>query len=192
MESIARVIALVTAGVTLAWLAGCGSPAPSTPPAKSAVAVEMERRQAEQDAAEVAAVEAADQAERERLMNEAPSPVTIEDMKRGKKITGSGILRTPIKAGIKAEQRIGLMAVEHALNLYMASEGDYPKSHEEFMEKIVEANQIKLEPLNGPYEYWYNAEAHQLYKRPVVQGEAERAAAAEAGAANETETDQVE
>ncbi|WP_146570339.1 hypothetical protein [Botrimarina hoheduenensis] len=138
--------------------------------------------------AEAAAREAQEQKRRaaEKLATESPSAVTIDDMSRGDKIQGSGVLKTPIKAGIRAEQKLNLIQVEQALQLFWGFEGRYPNSHEEFMEKVVEFNELQLEPLEEPYEYWYNAESHELWKR--VKPAVAEAAAAEAAEEQPSET----
>src|SRR3954452_4413414 len=56
-----------------------------------------------------------------------------------------GIIVTPAKTLFVAKEKIKFeIEIPHALNLYKAYEGNAPKSHEEFMEKIIKANQIKL------------------------------------------------
>lgn len=131
----------------------------------------------QEEAKQEAAVESK-RAAAEKLASEAPSAVTMDDFQRGDKLKGSGALVTPLKAGIRAEQKLNMFTVQHALNLFYGLEGRYPESHEEFMEKIVEFNNIELEPLEEPYEYWYNAETNELWKR--VKPEVAEAAAAEA------------
>lgn len=145
----------------------------------------MERlanQQAEQAAAaEAAKIAAAEEAKRQaaaKLAAEGPSPITKHDYVHGSRLKGSGMLVTPLKAGIKAEQDIKQITVDYALTLYNASEGRYPESHEEFMADIVEYNNIELEQLKEPYEHWYNAEVHELWKR--VKPEAAAAAAEQA------------
>lgn len=109
------------------------------------------------------------------------SEVRPEDMKRGSHMVHGGYLQTVLKGGIRAEQKLNLYTVEHAMNLYNGEHGHYPKSHEAFMKDIIEFNSIELEPLQEPYEYYYNAEDGQLYK--VVKPEAIEAQKAEAAAA---------
>lgn len=128
-----------------------------------------------QAAADAKAAEAA------RLANQGGSEVRPEDMKRGSHMVHGGYLQTVLKGGIRAEQKLNLYTVEHAMNLYHGEHGHYPKSHEAFMKDIIEFNSIELEPLQEPYEYFYNAEDGQLYK--VVKPEAIAAQEAEAAAA---------
>jgi hypothetical protein len=54
------------------------------------------------------------------------------------------------------------LAIEHALNLFNATEGRYPKDHEEFMQRIIKENHIKLPVLPHKAKYEYDVENHQL------------------------------
>jgi hypothetical protein len=128
-----------------------------------------------QTAADAKAAEAA------RMANQAGSEVRPDDMQRGSKMTRGGYLQTVLKGGIRAEQKLNLFTVDHAMNLYYGEHGHYPKTHEAFMKDIIEFNSIELEPLQEPYEYYYNAEDGQLYK--VYKKEAVEAAQADADAA---------
>lgn len=82
-----------------------------------------------------------------------------------------GVVVTPAKAYFSARERIAFeIAVPHALNLYKASEGHAPKTHQEFMEKIVEFNQIKLPLLPQGHKYVYDPVTEQLMvERPKQQ-----------------------
>jgi hypothetical protein len=82
-----------------------------------------------------------------------------------------GVLVTPAKAFFSVRERIVFeQQIPHSLNLYKASEGQGPKSHEEFMEKIVEFNRIKLPQLPPGHKYVYDVEQEMLMverpKRP--------------------------
>ncbi|MDX1928526.1 MAG: hypothetical protein SFV81_18495, partial [Pirellulaceae bacterium] len=55
-----------------------------------------------------------------------------------------------------------------ALNLFLASEGRPPKSHAEFMEKIVKANQIQLPELPAGMTYRFNTELGELWVDPAA------------------------
>ena len=54
------------------------------------------------------------------------------------------------------------LQIKHAMNLFYATEGRYPKSHEEFMEKIIKANNIQLHKPVNTAEYQYDVENHEL------------------------------
>jgi len=60
--------------------------------------------------------------------------------------------------------------VPHALQLYEASNGAAPKTHDEFMENVIKANQIKLPVLPPGHKYVYDPETKQLMvERPKQQ-----------------------
>jgi hypothetical protein len=61
-----------------------------------------------------------------------------------------------------AVEQIEKAEVQHALDLYNASEGHYPKDYDEFMTKVVKANGIKLAVLPGGWRYAYDVENHEL------------------------------
>ncbi len=54
-----------------------------------------------------------------------------------------------------------------AMNLFKASEGRAPSTHEEFMEKIIKFNRIKLPKLPEGQEYQYRPEEEQLWVQPI-------------------------
>jgi hypothetical protein len=61
-----------------------------------------------------------------------------------------------------AVEQIEKLKVEHALDLYNASEGHYPKDYEEFMTRVVKPNAITLAVLPGGWKYAYDVENHKL------------------------------
>ncbi len=171
-------------------LTGCGGSSSSSGSKTSLDAMAEKLNQKAVEDKQAAKVKAADDAqasadakaaEAARLANQKGSEVRPEDMQRGSKMVQGGYMQTVLKGGIRAEQRLNLFEVQHAMDLFWGLEGRYPKSHEEFMEKIIEANGLTLEPLQEPYEYLYNPEDHQLYK--VAKQKAVDAANAEAAAA---------
>ena len=54
------------------------------------------------------------------------------------------------------------MKITQAVEMFRATEGRYPKSHDEFMAKVIKANQIQLPVLPGEREYQYDVENHEL------------------------------
>jgi hypothetical protein len=59
-------------------------------------------------------------------------------------------------------EQISTMYIQHALDLFNASEGRYPKDYDEFMKRIIKENQIKLPVLPGGAKYAYDVEHHKL------------------------------
>ncbi len=55
-----------------------------------------------------------------------------------------------------------ILNIQHALDLYKAETGEFPKTTEEFMEKIIKANNIALPKLPFYQEYGYDAPNHKL------------------------------
>jgi hypothetical protein len=68
----------------------------------------------------------------------------------------------PLMAYGPALEQISKSHIEHALNLYNASEGRYPATHEEFMTHIIKANNIQLPVLPFGHKYEYDVPNHKL------------------------------
>ena len=74
-----------------------------------------------------------------------------------------GIIVTPAKALFAAKERIAFdIAVPQALALYKAVNGDGPKTHDEFMQKVIGENQIQLPQLPTGHRYVYDPTTEQL------------------------------
>ena len=68
-----------------------------------------------------------------------------------------GIYVTPVKALFSTKEYLAYdIAVKHALDLHKAYYGNAPKTHEEFMEKIIKENNIKLPELPEGHKYVYD------------------------------------
>jgi hypothetical protein len=59
-------------------------------------------------------------------------------------------------------EKTAKLGIEHALNLFNATEGRYPKDHDEFMQRIIKENNIRLPVLPHKAKYEYDVENHQL------------------------------
>ncbi|MBX3422515.1 MAG: hypothetical protein KF752_13255 [Pirellulaceae bacterium] len=59
--------------------------------------------------------------------------------------------------------------IPHALNLYKALNGAAPKSHDEFVREILQANSISLPELKEGMVYRYNPEKQELWVYPANQ-----------------------
>ncbi len=86
----------------------------------------------------------------------AGSDVVTPDVKITNPITG------PLEAYHPIMQQVAALGIEHAVNLFNASEGRYPSSHEEFMTRIIKENSIRLPVLQPGLEYQYDVENHKL------------------------------
>jgi len=68
----------------------------------------------------------------------------------------------PLQAYGPIMEQISTMYIDHAVDLFNASEGRYPKDYDEFMKRIIKENQIKLPVLPGGAKYAYDVENHKL------------------------------
>jgi hypothetical protein len=100
--------------------------------------------------------------------------VTARDPRKGRVFHNQpGYLNAVFSARFIAENQMTFNKVTHAVDLYEATNGHNPKSHEEFMSEIIEANYIQLPELVDDYEYWYDAEDGVLkMRKPIPMDEA--------------------
>lgn len=85
----------------------------------------------------------------------------------GKEVVDSKVQITnpitgPLEAYQPLRQKVSMIPVTQAIELFRATEGRYPKDHEEFMTKVIKANQMRLPQLNGGQRYEYDVENHEL------------------------------
>jgi hypothetical protein len=78
------------------------------------------------------------------------------------KINATDPITAPTSAYGPMLEKISKSHIEHALNLYQASEGHFPKDYDEFMTHIIKANNIQLPVLPGGKQYQYDVENHRL------------------------------
>jgi len=82
--------------------------------------------------------------------------VVIPDVEITNPITGALEAYEPMK------QQIAQLGIEHAVNLFHALEGRYPKDHAEFMQRVIKENNIKLPTLGIGFKYEYDVANHEL------------------------------
>jgi hypothetical protein len=76
---------------------------------------------------------------------------------------GPGIITTPISIYFTAGERITFsIKIPKAMELFKATENRVPKSHEEFMEKIIKDNDIVLPDLRPGCYYQYDPKIGEL------------------------------
>jgi hypothetical protein len=98
----------------------------------------------------------------------APAPAPIEPQRRKAeakhKDYGGGIILTPAASLFTIRERIIFeVQIPEAMKLFKAANNDQgPKTHEEFMEKIIKANQIHLPELLAGERYIYDPKTEQL------------------------------
>lgn len=71
----------------------------------------------------------------------------------------------PSKQYISAIDRVAAMHIQHAVELYRAETGEYPKDYDEFMSNVIKKgkpDEIRLPQLPHYQEYSYDAQARQL------------------------------
>jgi hypothetical protein len=76
-----------------------------------------------------------------------------------------GMVVTPVKGLFAAKEMIAFeIMVPQALALYAATEGDYPKSHKEFWDKVIVPNQLEsqLPELPEGHRYIYDPVKREL------------------------------
>jgi len=81
-----------------------------------------------------------------------------------------GLITTPLDAIWRTREKVTLDNIKHAVDLYKAGtpDGRGPATHEEFMEKIIKANQIRLPDLPPGQRYVYDPKQEQLMvERPA-------------------------
>jgi hypothetical protein len=78
------------------------------------------------------------------------------------KITAKDPITLPGNAYVTIIGRNSMLNIQHAIDLYQATNGAYPKDYNEFMEKIIKENQIALPTLPYYQEYGYDPKEHKL------------------------------
>ncbi len=137
----------------LAFSAGCGKSEPTPPAAPPATSAPAE---ADTPPPPPPTVPAKSPPE----MVQKKAEAGVGDKGRG---YGAGPIATPISTYFRVRERIAFdIQIPHSMNLYKASEGRAPKTHEEFMEKIIKANQIHLPTLPEGQHYMYDPKQEQL------------------------------
>jgi hypothetical protein len=75
-------------------------------------------------------------------------------------------ITNPLTAALEAyqplKQQIAGLGVEHAVNLFQALEGRYPKDYDEFMQRIIVENNMRLPSLPNGLAYQYDVPNHKL------------------------------
>jgi|SRR5262245_4483645 len=78
------------------------------------------------------------------------------------KIHATDPITGPLSAYGPMVEKVSIESVNYAIQLFNASEGRYPKDHEEFMERIIKENNIQLPVLPYKGRYQYDAANHAL------------------------------
>ena len=94
-------------------------------------------------------------------------PAAVGVGKQGRSLdneTGiGGAIAQPAKTLFAVKEKaVFEIQIPHAMNLFKATNGNAPKSHEEFMSQIIKANRINLPELPAGKKYVYDPEQAQL------------------------------
>ena len=158
-------VVMLAAAAMLTSQIGCETPEiDDSTPAASPSAEADDGPQAESAAADTTAENETAQAPAE------PREFTALDPKKGKKSRSvGGYAGAVFGARFWAEHQMILNNINYALKLYNAEHGNYPKTHDEFMTKIIRANQIQLPELDEGVEYMYDPEDHTLKVQQIAE-----------------------
>ncbi|MFO0871763.1 MAG: hypothetical protein U0935_22795 [Pirellulales bacterium] len=78
-----------------------------------------------------------------------------------------GVVVTPAKTLFAARERVVFdIQIPQALQLYKASNGQPPASHDEFMQRVIAENNIQLPVLPAGKRYQYDPATEQLMVAP--------------------------
>lgn len=98
----------------------------------------------------------------------APQPNMVQE-KAQAGVTGKGdygapgIVTTPISTYFQAKERIIFeIQIPGAMNLYVAEKGYKPKTQDDFMRDIIQANMIRLPELPAGHKYVYDPQKGEL------------------------------
>ncbi len=80
-----------------------------------------------------------------------------------------GFITTPLSTFWRTQEMVAYRTVvPHALDLYKASHGHFPKTQEEFVREILTPNQVQLPELPQGHRYYYDPEKGELLvERPM-------------------------
>jgi hypothetical protein len=156
--------------VLLIVVAGCGGEAPPTagqeralPPPPPPVAA------ATDDAVDDTAVVTASDGDTANVGSRKKAEVGLG--RKSQNIKGSGYLPTLARTPHRVKESLNLSQATQALNFYKAmNEGRGPKTHEEYMKKVIKENDLKLPKLPEGQRYRYDPDTEELMVEELVDG----------------------
>ena len=96
------------------------------------------------------------------VVNAAPELQKGEAQVASQKITARDPITLPGNAYVSIIGRNSILNITHAIDLYQAENGRYPKDYQEFMDVIIKGNNIALPALPSYQKYGYDEKAHKL------------------------------
>ena len=80
-------------------------------------------------------------------------------------------ITSPLLGGLEAygplAEKVTKLAIDQHLNIFNATQGRFPKDHDEFMREIIKKNNLQLPKLPGGDTYEYDVANHKLV---VIKG----------------------
>ncbi len=94
----------------------------------------------------------------------------------GRQVSDSAVtISNPLTGALEAYgplvEQISKMGIHQAVEMFRATNGRYPKDHDEFMQKVIREGGIRLPKLPGGAEYQYDVENHKLVVVEKKQGQ---------------------
>lgn len=86
----------------------------------------------------------------------ANKEVITPDVKMTNPLTGALEAYEPLK------EKVAGLGIDHAVRMFHALEGRYPRDHDEFMQRIIKQNNLRLPNLPADREYQYDVSNHKL------------------------------
>jgi len=146
---------------------GCDQPTGSTRPKSNAPAVVGV--DVGGDVPPAAPAPAAEPVKPREILNRRTQDIrdpTVETKKGGVETTPRITAKDPItlsgNAYVTMIGQTSIYNIQHTLDLYQATTGEFPKTRDEFMEKIIKENNIALPVLPFYQEYGYDVPNHKL------------------------------
>ncbi len=89
--------------------------------------------------------------------------------RKSQNIKGSGYLPTLARTPHRVKESLNLSQATQALNFFKAmNEGRGPKTHEEYMKKVIKENDLKLPKLPKGQRYRYDPDTEELMVEELV------------------------
>ena len=109
---------------------------------------------------------------RKSIFKQRTQAVGEFDAADGKTVSDSKIkITSPLLGGLEAygplAEKVTKLSIDHHLNIFNATQGRFPKDHDEFMREIIKKNNLQLPKLPGGSKYEYDVANHKLV---VVKG----------------------
>ncbi|MEI8372386.1 MAG: hypothetical protein WCJ35_06060 [Planctomycetota bacterium] len=148
--------------VCLMFTTGCGleGPIPSGPkPDVPAVNKAVEPNATEKNAPENQKTPEKTTAEMKPGTVREKAAVGMGEKGRG---YGGDMITMPVKTMWTVREQIVLGQIRKALDLYKASEEHFPKTHQEFMDRIIKENHLQLPTLPAGHRYVYDPDTDEL------------------------------